>query len=481
MVKKEFELAIIGGGVVGASLFNLATLNGVKAVMLEAEDDVSMGASKANSGIIHSGYDPEPNTLMAKLNVRGNELFRPLCKRLGISLGECGTITVADKKGLKKLEMLLERGKINGVNNLAILNRQELLKLEPNLADRIEYGLYAPTGAIVSPYMFCIALAEEGVVNGGVVKCNFKVCNIEKQNNQFVLSNGLQQIKAKFVVNCAGANCNEINALLNEKQEPLNFVKGEYMLLDQSQVGFVRRPVFPLPSEVGKGIIAVPTTHGNIMFGPSAVACDKDDTSVTPQSLQYIKEQITLSVKNPNFKKVIKLFAGIRVKAGNDFIIEKGKTKNYYYTAGICSPGLSAAPAIAEYLFEFLKQDDIKTKTIKPVARKPYINTKTLNQAELNKLIKKNPDYGLIMCKCEKITKGEIIDAISSPLKPTSVDAIKRRVRPTMGRCQGSFCLPKIVHEIAKYHKQKLENVTLCGNNSTILVNDIKKGGRYNV
>lgn len=481
MEQDVFELAVVGGGIVGACVFNLAVLNGVKAVMLEAGDDVSLGATKANSGIVHSGYDPMPNTLMAKFNVRGNELYRPLCKRLKVELCECGTLLVSDKDGLPKLNELLLRGKENGVKGLSILNRQELLKIEPNLADNIEYGLYAKTGAIVSPYMLCIALAEEGVINGGVVRCNFEVCGIKKENDLYVLTNGKDSVKAKYVVNCAGAYCNEINSYLGEEQYPLSFVKGEYLLLDNSQKGYVKRPIFPLPSAISKGIIAVPTTHGNIMFGPTAVECERDDKSVSSESIKTIKERIIQSVKKPNFKKVIKLFAGVRVKSGKDFIISRGKNKNYYYTVGICSPGLTAAPAIAEYLFNLMKEDGIKTSKITPVERVPYINTNQLSKKELNNLIAKNADYGKIICKCEKITRGEIIDALSSPLKPTSVDAIKRRVRPTMGRCQGSFCLDKLVSEIAKFCNIEEEQVSLLGKNSEILIGDIKQGGKYDV
>ncbi len=477
---ENFDLAVIGGGIVGANLFSQAVISGIKTVLLEKEEDVAVGASKANSGIVHAGYDPMPNTLMARFNKEGSEMYPALAKRLGVPYVQTGTLVVCSDEEKEKLEMLFERGKKNGISGLEILDREKLLALEPNLADRISWGLFAKSGALISPYLTCIALVEEGIINGGVCKTNFEVKKIEKQNDGFILCSEKDKIFAKYVVNCAGANASEINDLLSAKHFDVNFVKGEYLLLDKSQKGFVSRPIFPLPSKLGKGILANTTVHGNILIGPTAVPCEKTDTSVSNASVPVLKENVLKTVKQPNFRKTIKIFAGVRCKCGEDFVIEEDeKIKNFFYAVGICSPGLSAAPAIAKYLLSLVKGKGIQTSQIIPKKRKPYINVQELSKNEAQKLIKKNPLYGKIVCRCEHISEGEILDAINSPLKPKTIDGIKRRVRPTMGRCQGSFCLAKILSLIAKNAKISEEKVSLCGNGSEILVGDIKRGGSY--
>lgn len=472
---ENYEVAIIGGGIVGASLFSELTRNGVKAVLLEKASDVSNGSTKANSGIVHAGYDPIPNTLKAKFNLRGSQMYPSMCSRLGVDILQCGTLVVANEKDRQSLESLLERGIKNGVSGLRIIEKEELHKMEPNLADSIDIALFAPTGAVISPYLVCIALCEEGVVNGGIVKLNFDVNSINYKDNKFILSNGIDSVKANFVVNCAGVGANDINKLANEKTYPLKFVKGEYVLLDKSQNGFVSRPIFPLPTLLGKGILATPTLHGNIMLGPTAIPCKPDDTSVDDEGIKLIKEKIVLSVKEPNYKKIIKLFAGVRVVSGDDFVIEKSKDKNFYYTIGICSPGLTAAPAIAEYLYKKMKENGLKTNKHTLQKRTPYTNIESLSRKQLKSLIKKDANFGKVICRCEKITEGEIREAIRSPLHPVTIDGIKRRVRPTMGRCQGGFCLPKLLKIMADELNVKEEDITLKGENSEIIIKNWSK------
>lgn len=475
---KKFEVIVIGGGIIGTSVFSLLARNGVNVVLLEKEDDVNGFASKANSGIVHAGYDPAPNSLMAKFNVKGAKMYSAMCKRLGVDFNACGSLVVAKKQDKNRLEMLLKRGEQNGVLGLEILGKSKLKKLEPNLAEDIEWGLFAKTAGVVNSYELCVALSEEGILNGGKVFLNFEVKKITRQNNLFVLSDGKREIVSKFVINCAGQNCAEINRMAKAKKFDLNFVKGEYILLDKSEKGFVNRPIFPLPTEKGKGILANITTHGNILLGPTATVCEKEDTSVTLNGINQIKTEVKNSVKTPNFRKTIKLFAGVRVKAGSDFVVERDeKQKNFYYAVGICSPGLSSAPAIAEHFLKLLKQDGLKTKKIEVKKRTPYTNVEKLSQAKLNALIKKNPAYGKIVCRCEHISEGEILEALNSQLPAKNIDALKRRIRPTMGRCQGSFCLPKLIKILAKHYHINEEDVTLKGKGSEIIVSNIKQGG----
>ena len=410
---QDFEVAIIGGGIVGACVFSELTRKGVSAVLLEGASDVSNGSTKANSGIVHAGYDPLPNTLKARFNIRGNQLYPAMCARLKVDILQCGTLVVANANDRAGLETLYNRGLQNGVQGMRIIERDELHQMEPNLADNIDIGLFAPTGAVISPYLVCIALCEEGVVNGGTVFTNFFVDRIEKSSEKykiFARANTTQQessandgmhsttendgtmhiknaencekmqknnenrcVTAKYIVNCAGVGANAINALVGAPQVPISYVKGEYLLLDKSQKGFVNRPIFPLPTKMGKGILALPTLHGNIMLGPTAQPCEADDTTVDDEGIKAIKSKVVLSVKQPNYKKVIKLFAGVRVISGDDFVIEHMPNTHYFYTAGICSPGLTAAPAIAEYLVDEMAKDGIKFKPHEVVSRKPYV------------------------------------------------------------------------------------------------------------
>lgn len=467
---QEYKVAIIGGGIVGACLFSELTRKGVNCVLLEAASDVSNGSTKANSGIVHAGYDPEPNTLKARFNIRGNQLYPAMCARLKIDILQCGTLVVTDDENREGLEKLYERGLTNGVQGMRIIERDELHEMEPNLADNISCGLFAPTGAVISPYLTCIALCEEGVVNGGTVLLNFKVEKIEKNNEKYTIKSNTDAISAEYIVNCAGVGANEINALVGAPQVPLKYVKGEYLLLDKSQNGFVNRPIFPLPTKMSKGILALPTLHGNIMLGPTAIPCEPHDTATTPEGIATIKEKVELSVKKPNYKKVIKLFAGVRVISGDDFVVDKLDGTHFYYTAGICSPGLTAAPAIAEYLVEKLHNDGLEFAPHEFTPRTPYLSTEKMSKKDLKELIKANPSYGKIVCRCERITEGEILEALASPLHPSDIDAIKRRVRPTMGRCQGGFCLPKVLRLIASYRGIAPEDVKLNGENSEILV-----------
>jgi len=483
-ISNLFEVAIIGGGILGTALFSELSRNGVNCVLLEATDDVSGGSSKANSGIIHAGYDPMPGTLMAKYNVLGSKMYPSMCKRLGIGYKQCGTLVVGGIDDKPKLMQLLQRGRKNGVTGLRIINKRILKKMEPNIADRIHYALYAPTGAIVSPYLVCVALAEEGIINGGTAICDFDVNKICFKNNIYTICGNekeyRQSVQAKFIVNCAGAGADYINTLAGIPSTPCQYVKGEYILLDKSQGDFVSRPIFPLPSSVGKGVLAIPTLHGNVMFGPTATPTSATDTSVDQVGLDAIKQKVTLSVTPPNFRKTIKLFAGVRTKCGTDFVIQKSDiAKNFYYALGIQSPGLTACPAIAMDLCQKLIKDGVRTNPIIPKKRTPYPDLSSMTDAQKKHLIAKNPDYGKIICRCENISLGEIIDAIHSPLHPTSVDAIKRRIRPSMGRCQGSFCIPKLIDIISHTCNIPKERVTLCGRGSEFITSELKENGVF--
>lgn len=464
----NYDVAIIGGGVVGCAILNKLTRKGKKVVLIEKENDVATGTSKANSGIVHAGFDCKPNTLKAKFNVRGNELYFSLCKELDVPLNNCGALVVGNDK--KVVNELLKRGKENGVGGLEVLNREQLLSKLPNLAENVTCGLYAKTSCVVSPYMFTIALAEEAVINGAAIMFNTDIKKCKKTADGYELSAGKFKVRANTIINATGANYNVVAKLLGTETYNLEYKRGEYYLLDSS-VKVTDYTVFPLPSEHSKGILVSPTVDGNTIVGPTSYLSDSSVVT-TAEGLLEVKTKSNEILTNVPLNKCIRNFSGTRTICGSDFIVEKSKVKqNIINIAGICSPGLTAAPAIAEYVCETLL--NITNDDKKMIKRKAYTNLNKLTTAQKNKLIAKNPDYGKIICKCECVSLGEIKEALSSPLKPNSVDSIKRRVRAGMGRCQGGFCLTKVIETISSTLKVPENLVVKENKDSQFYVSEI--------
>lgn len=476
----KVTVAVFGGGIIGAFLFDMLTLRGVKTVLIEKGEDVSLGATKANSGLIHAGYNCTIGSLKAKFNVEGNKMYPKIAKRIGEKILKCGSLVVGGKGDQKKLKLLKKQGEINGVKNLEILGREKLLKLEPNLGKNICFGLYAKDAMVISPYMFDVALCEEGILNGGKVKLNFDTKSIKKTKGKYIILGTEEEIEAKYIINACGAGVNEIGTLLGEDKVNLTFVKGEYLLLDDSQRGLVSRQIFPLPTKLSKGIVIGRTIHGNIFLGPTAVPIKEYETSVSKEGIDTIKDHTLKIIPKINFKKVMKLYAGVRVKTGDDFTIRfSKKNRGYVLIAGICSPGLSCAPALAKYVIDILAHDyDLKTKKITPARRRPYTNIHNLSEEKLNALIAKNPDYGEIVCSCENISKGEILEVLRSPLPVTTTDGLKRRLRLTMGRCQGAFCYPKALKILSRFLKKREEDIHMR-DSKALVTGNIKEGGIY--
>lgn len=465
----NFDIAIIGGGVVGCACFSHLIKLGKKCVLIEKESDVATGMSKANSGLVHAGFDCKVGTLKAQLNVRGNELFENLCKELSVPFKRTGAVVVGND--LEKIKELYNQGLQNGVKELFIIQDEELHSIVPNLSENINYGLYAKTAGIVSPYLLTIALAEEGVINGGKVEFNFFIKEIIKENDYFIISNGKKKIKSKIIINASGKGYNDIASLLNAENYPLSFRKGEYFVLDR-ETEFVNLSVFPLPTKLGKGILATPTVAGNILFGPTAEEEKEYSTATTTEGLDKIKNFINSNYKNIPWNKVIREYTGVRVSSGDDFIIEKSKVKNVINICGINSPGLSCVPAIAEYVANLLGLNNVFVDYKKRV---PYTRIQKLSIEDANQIIKENHLFGKIVCRCEKISEGEIIEVLRSPLKPKTIDAVKRRARAGMGRCQGGFCTMKICELISKEFNIPMEKVLKEYAYSNICSSDIKQ------
>jgi len=469
-MKTVYDCLVIGAGVVGASIFNKLTRVGKKCLMLDKASDVATGASKANSGLVHAGYDPEPGSLKAKLNVRGNKIYPQLCKRLGVPLKKCGAIVVGDD--IEKVENLFERGLQNGVK-VEIWKREQILQKIPYLNENISIALYAEDAYIVSPYLFTIALTDEGILNGGRVVLEEDLETITKKNDVFEIVTKKSIYYAKVVINSAGAGFNEVSKVLGSEEYPLEYRRGEYFVFDRDCGLKVPCTVFPLPTKLGKGVLVTPTVDGNFLVGPTS-SVNEGETDVTYEGLANIKEKSSLIMSGINFRHAIREFAGVRVVCGEDFVIEKSKTvEGVINLAGICSPGLSSAPAIAEMVLELLNIKNVELKNLKKI--EPYVMFKDMSKSKQKQLLEQNENFKKIVCKCEKITRGDVLFALNRPLKISSVDGIKRRTNAGMGRCQSGFCFTKVVLEIVKNRKIPYEKVLKENRGSEVAVGELRE------
>jgi glycerol-3-phosphate dehydrogenase len=470
----NYDVAVVGAGVIGSLTARELSRYNIKVALLEKCNDMAMGTSKANSAIVHAGFDAKPGTLKAKLNVEGTALMPKLCETLHVPFKPVGSLVVAfSDDEMETVKELLDRGVKNGVPGLEIYDKEKLKKEEPNISDEAKGALWAPSAGIVCPYELTIAAAENAVVNGTDFIRNFEVKSIEFKDGMFTISNGETTVNAKYVINAAGVYCDEIAALIGDNSIHTTPRKGEYMLCDKSIGGLAKHTIFQCPSKMGKGILVTPTVDGNLLIGPSALDIeDKDDVSTTASTLAEILEIAKKSVPVLNTREVITSFAGLRAHCDkDDFIIEKSeKNGQFYNVAGVESPGLSSAPAIAKYVAELLMKD-VKAEEkadFNPVREEP-VRFRHMTNEQRKALIEKNPAYGRIICRCETITEGEILDAIHAPAGARDVDGVKRRTRAGMGRCQGGFCGSKVVELLAKELGVEINQITKFGGNSKIL------------
>ncbi|MEG1943249.1 MAG: NAD(P)/FAD-dependent oxidoreductase [Angelakisella sp.] len=476
-----YDVIVIGCGIIGASTaYELSRYN-LKVAVLEASNDVANGTTKANSAILHAGYDPEPGTLMAKLNVEGVALAKELCKKLDVERKEIGSFVLAfSDSELATVEALYERGNKNGVPDLRLLNKAQVLELEPNLSHEVMGALYAPSAAIVNPWEFAIALAETAVKNGVEVHLSTKVEGIVKGADGFTVSTDNGIFNSKYIVNAAGVYCDKIHELVGGTGFKVIYNAGEYYMMDKSQGGLVGKVIFQCPSEVGKGVLVSPTVHGNLIVGPNAVGCSHgDDVGNTAEGLDFIRRMAVKSVPSLNFRDSIRNFAGVRANTDqSDFIIEEShQCKGFINLAGIKSPGLSSAPAIGKMAVELLQGCGLATnKKDSFIDTRKRIKFRDLSPMEKDKVIAENSLYGRVICRCETVTEGEIVEAIHRPIVPRSVDAIKRRCNAGMGRCQGGFCGPRVHEILSRELGVPLMDIQMDEDGSYILVNPTKEG-----
>lgn len=475
----NYDVAVVGAGVIGSLIARELSRYNIKIALVEKHNDMAMGTSKANSAIVHAGFDAKPGTLKAKLNVEGTALMPELCKTLSVPFKPVGSLVVAfSDEEVETLNELLERGNGNGVPGLEIYDKAKLKEEEPSISNEAKAALWAPSAGIVCPYELTIAAAENAVVNGAEFIRNFEVKKIDFNGSKFTISNGENEITAKYIINAAGVYCDEIAALIGDTSIHTTPRKGEYMLCDKTVGKLAKHTIFQCPSKMGKGILVTPTVDGNLLLGPSALDIeDKDDVATTAGTLAEILEIAKKSVPCLTTREVITSFAGLRAHCDrDDFIIEPSeKNAQFINVAGIESPGLSSAPAIALYVKDMIikkiaaeEKSDFKPKREEPV------RFRHMSNEERKALIAKNPAYGRIVCRCETITEGEILDAIKAPAGARDVDGVKRRTRAGMGRCQGGFCGSKVVELLAKELGVEINEITKFGGNSKILYDRTK-------
>ena len=476
-----YDVAIIGAGIIGACAARELSKYALKAIVLEKDSDVAMGASRANSGVVHAGHDTVPGTLKSKYNALGQRMFDKLSKELDFPYTRNGSLVVIKSKSdIPALEQLKARGEENGLTDLYIAYEKELFALEPNLSGDIYAALVVPSGGIVSPYEMTIAFAENAANNGTQFLLDCQVTGITRDDGCFLIQTTQGPISTKAIVNAAGMYSDKINNMLSTHKLTITPRRGEYCLLDKTEGNLVKHTVFQLPTKMGKGVLIAPTTDGNLLIGPTSEDLqDKDDVATTMSGMADVLSQAKGILKTLPTWKIITSFSGLRSRLSTGkFVIEEAPdVPGLFNLAGIESPGLTAAPAIGVEASRLVANyfNAAKNENFNPI-RKGFRPFRTMSNKERKAAIHKNPDYGYIICRCESVTKAEIIAALRSPLPVNSLDAVKRRTRAGMGRCQGGFCWMRLVDIIAEECGIKLTEVTKYGGNSNILIEPNKSG-----
>ncbi len=455
-----YDILIIGAGICGAFLARDLSRYELRVALADRADDIACGATMANSAIIHSGHDPKPGTLKARFNLEGSRMYEGICRELGTAFRRCGAFVAAaspEEEGV--LKDLLARAQGRGIP-AQILGREEALLREPHLADSVRSVLDLPTTAIITPWEVAIALTEEAVLNGTDLLLGRNVTAIRREKDGFVVSaqrrdGSLETLRSRFLVDAAGVYADRIYAMA-AGYSPFSITpkKGEYFVIDKEKNPLVSRVIYPTPSEKGKGVLAVPTIHGNLLIGPNSDPTpDREDLGTTAAGLAYVREKISKTVRDIPFHKVIRSFAGLRSSGSTqDFIVEEARdVPGLFLAAAIESPGLTSAPAISRYIVEELIGSHISLRPRKEYRkRQPPLVFDALSPAEKNELIRKDPAYGHMVCRCEQITEGEVLEAIRRPAGARTIKGVKKRCRPGMGRCQGGFCEPLVAEILCR-------------------------------
>ena len=476
-----YDVIIVGGGVIGCAIARELSKYKLRTVLLEKNNDVCNETSAANSAIVHSGYDPLPNSLKAQMNVLGNSMYPQMCKELDVPFIQNGSLTIATTDDdMNTLLSLQKRANENKVET-KILSSEEVLKLEPQLNKDIKGALFAPTCGIVNPFELTVALMENAMDNGVELLLNHEVNNIKiNENSVSVFCKNDKELECKVLINAAGLFADDINAFVDKDSFTITPRKGQYFVLDHFDLNFVKHTLFMVPSDKGKGVLVTPTTSGNYLIGPSSdFVDDKQDLSTTKDILDSVRSQASRIIENIPYANLIRQYSGLRaVSSTGDFIIEHSKvSKNLINVAGIQSPGLASCPAIALKVVELLKEcmPLNENEEFNPIRRKVY-RLKEMSLEDKNKLISENPQFGHIVCRCEKISEGEIVDCIHRNCGATTVKGVKKRCRPGFGKCQGAMCEASVIKILARELKKDESEILYSENDSNILKYETKVG-----
>lgn len=473
------DVVIIGAGVVGCSIARELSRYDLQIQVLERASDVCEGTSKANSGIVHAGFDAHPGTLKAKMNVAGNEKMEALSRELDFPFQRNGSLVLCfAEKDRDKLEKLLEQGIANGVKELRIIEKEELRQMEPDISREAVAALYAPTGGIVCPFGLTIAMAENAAVNGVEFKLETQVFSVKRKENHYLVTTSRGEVECLAVVNAAGVYVDTFHNMVSGRKLHIIPRKGEYCLLDKKVGNYVHSTIFQLPTVYGKGVLVTPTVHGNLLIGPTAADIeDKEAVSTTGEGIADVQKRAALSVEKLPTKQIITSFAGLRAhEEGGDFVLgEPEDAPGFFDAAGIESPGLTCAPALGEYLAGLVAERlKAEKKENFVAARKGIPNMALASEEERKKLIAENPAFADVVCRCELVTEGEILAAIHRPVGATTLDGVKRRTRAGMGRCQAGFCSPRTVELLARELNRDMAEITKNEKGSEFLTGYIK-------
>ncbi len=468
-----YDVIIIGAGVSGCAIARELSRKKGKILVVERAEDVCCGTSKANSAIVHAGYDAKHGTLMAKLNVQGSRMMPKLAKELDFHYENNGSLVVMmSEEDRPTLMALYENGLKNGVEQLQILERDALRAMEPNISDNAVAALYAPTGAIVCPFGLTFALAENAAKNGVQFQFDSEVTDVQKIGGGWKVVTVKGTLETKAVVNAAGVYSDKIHNMVSSETMTITPRRGDYFLLDRATQGFVKNTIFQLPGKYGKGVLVAPTVHGNTIVGPTAIDIeDKDGTATTQAGLDDVRSKSGIAVKNLPLRQTITSFAGLRAhEARHEFFIGE-IAPGFVDCAAIESPGLSSAPAIGVMVADIVNGIlHLEDNPNFDGPRKGILDPKTLSPEAHAALIRENPAYGNVICRCETITEGEIVDAIHRTPGARSLDGVKRRTRAGMGRCQGGFCSPRVMEILSRELGIPMDQVTKSGGNSKLIV-----------
>lgn len=470
-----YDVLIVGAGVVGCSVARELSGWNLRIAVADKENDVAMGTSKANSGIVHAGFDAHTGTNKAIYNVLGARMFPELSKELDFPYRQNGAFVLCfDENERGKLVELMEQGIRNGVKGLSVLEGDQVRAMEPNVSDKVVAALYAETSGIVSPYEMTVAYAENAAVNGVEFLLNEEIIGIQRTKDGFEVKMTDKTLSARAVINCAGVYADSVYAMVSDKHLfKITARKGEYCLLDKKCGGLTDKTLFQLPSAMGKGVLVAPTTHGNIIVGPTALDIDdKDDVDTTFDGLNKAFNTASVSVPSLARRNIITQFAGLRAHADEgDFIIGESDVDNFFNVAGIESPGLTSAPAIAVDVAKQVADKLHAERNKNFVSRRKGIPCfAKMSDSEREALIATNPLYGRIVCRCENVTEGEIVDSIRRPVGATDLDGVKRRTRAGMGRCQMGFCTPRVMEILCRELGKDMTEITKFGKGSHVVV-----------